>query len=463
MRILLATYWGLPHVGGVWAYVEALRRSLEKQGHQVDIFASHASQQSYYLLNTAQTVDKQPIVDLVSPLIRQYYRGHAPALSAILAQHEIERSCFEVAAMCFDLDRYDLIHTQDVISTRALWRVKPEGVPLVATIHGCLAEEYLTHLDTVEPPDTPPWHQVWLREHYGACSSDHTIVPTNWLRQTLSSQYSVPAEHLSVVPYGMEVERFEQKMREASDVTRPEDKHVMICPARLVKVKGHPDLLEALFLLKQQRQDWVCWIVGDGDRRQDLEKLVQRLQLEQEVLFLGNRDDVPALLKQADLFVLPSRTDTLPYAVMEAQLAQVPVVVSDSGGLPEMVTHEQTGLLYPVGQSSTLCACLQRLIENRRLRGELAERGYQWALKQWSLDTMVNRICTVYANVLNRGQYSPQTGESSPGDLPPVPLPAMTTSAASIQVPPGYSLVDRPFFAAWRRRWRKQDGSPGES
>ena len=94
-------------------------------------------------------------------------------------------------------------------------------------------------------------------------------------------------------------------------------------------------LLESLAILKRMRNDWVCWIVGDGAMRGQLEEQAIRTGLQHEVLFLGQHDNVPGLLSQSDIFVHTCIQDNQPYSVMEAQMAGLPSVVSTAGDCPK--------------------------------------------------------------------------------------------------------------------------------
>lgn len=398
MRILLATYWYLPHVGGVSTYVYTLKRELERIGHEVDIFAHHPDMQKYYMPNNGRFLDKPKIKDLMYEKVLGYYNENLPQVDPWIRWREIERYSFETAATVFGLTKYDMIHTQDIISTRALWRVKAKRTPLIATIHGCLATEFLFSGE-VKGKDTLPWYYVAAEEYYGATSSDITMVPTQWLKNLMVNEFNVPSNHITVVPYGMDIKSFKKRMNESSDLNPPSDKKVIACPARLVPVKGHEHLLNALAKLKQERNDWVCWLIGNGELLKKLERKSQKLNLEENVIFLGNRKDVPALLKQADIFVLPSLQDNQPFSVMEAQVAGKPVVVSDAGGIPEMVAHDSSGLISPAGQSDPLYYNLKRVLEDDVLRSRLAHNAKEWGLFQWSLDTMMARTLAVYETV----------------------------------------------------------------
>ncbi|GAX91996.1 glycosyltransferase family 4 protein [Effusibacillus lacus] len=398
MKILLATYWYLPHVGGVSTYVYTLKRELEKMGHEVDIFAHHPDMQKYYMPNNGRYIDKPKIKDPIYEKMMTYYEQYLPQVDPWIRWRDIERYSFEAAAAVFGLKKYDLIHTQDLVSTRALWRVKSNDTPLIATIHGCLATEFIYSRE-IKSKNSLPWHYVSAEEYYGSTSSNITMVPTHWLKNLLSTDFNVPGSHLTVVPYGMDINAFFKKMNAKTAVNVPPDKKILVCPARLVPVKGHKHLLNALAKLKEERDDWLCWLIGDGRLRRKLEKQTISLNLQDHVIFMGNRQDVPALLKQADIFVLPSLQDNHPFSVMEAQVAGKAVVVSDAGGIPEMVTHKITGLISPAGESELLFQNLKRVIENDSLRCQLGENAQQWGMLQWSLDTMMERILTIYEKV----------------------------------------------------------------
>ncbi|MCS7458827.1 glycosyltransferase family 4 protein [Paenibacillus doosanensis] len=407
MNILLTTYFYLPHVGGVSTYVDNLKKELERMGHQVDVFAHHPDMEKYYMPNNGRVLEKSKIKNLIYEKVYAYYEQYMPHVDPWIRWRDIERYCFETAAAAFGLNKYDLIHAQDIVSARALWRAKPKGTPLVATIHGCLATEFI-YSGEITSKQSLPWKYAAAEELYGAISSDATIVPTRWLKRLSMSEFKVPGEHLRIIPYGIDIGAFQERMEQWTAFRGPQDKKVIICPARLVPVKGHKHLLTALARLKQVRSDWVCWIVGDGPLMHELRQQSSSLSLDPYVQFLGSRSDVPALLKQAHVFVLPSLQDNLPFSVMEAQIAGKAVVVSDAGGIPEMVAHGKTGLVSPAGQSEAMFNNLHLILGDDVLRRRLGEQAKRWALHHWSLPVMMDATLDVYESathgrILKRG------------------------------------------------------------
>ncbi|WP_308637939.1 glycosyltransferase family 4 protein [Paenibacillus silvisoli] len=402
MNILLATFWQVPHFGGVWKYMIQLQQQLEQMGHQVDLLGTapdkvHMPGRNKELAKAAL----RPMIDAKLSASREPLIHTDP----YVIHCEFERYFLELAAAYFGLEKYDIIHTQDIFAARALSRVKSPRTALVAHVHGSVAVEVTMnyrnnpHLGVTET--SPAWHYFNGIEHYGAMSGDITLTANNWQKQLLVQSFGVPEERISVFPYGLDIEAFRRKARGRTSIKKPADRKVIICPARLSFVKGIDVLIAALSIVKQARQDWVCWIVGEGEQRAELEQLSAALGLQQDIQFLGVRDDVPALLAISDIFVHSCIQDNQPFSVMEAQVAGLPTLVSTAGGLPEMVEHGVTGLISSVKDSATLAGHLTLLLEDEAYRLQLGRNAKAWGTAHWSMDTMMERVLAVYQSVLN--------------------------------------------------------------
>lgn len=412
MKILLSSYWPLPFAGGIWTYVSVLKQGLEGMGHHVEIFTCHPDEQQYYLLTDGRRLKKQQVRQLILPHVRRFCRQTLPQADALVHRLESERYGFEAAAAYFGLEEYDLIHAQDVISARALARVKPKHTPLVTTIHGSLPNEFLLH-GSVRNQDSFSWQYLLTQEHVGATSGDLSIVPSNWMRRMLTDEFDVPPDRLNVIPYGLDTAAFAACVEGETNIRPPDRKKVIACAARLDKVKGHTYLLQALAFLKEQRNDWICWLIGDGHLRKMLEQETIRLGLQDHVLLLGNRDDVPALLKLADLFVLPSLQDNHPFAVMEAQLAGCPVISTRVGGIPEMIDHEKTGLLTEPADCQALHLAIARALEDNTLCRTLSQTAMLRCRERWSAERMIRATGQVYETVLARAEEATVAARAS--------------------------------------------------
>ena len=128
--------------------------------------------------------------------------------------------------------------------------------------------------------------------------------------------------------------------------------------ARLHPVKDHRTLLQAFSAVAAAIQDVDLLLVGDGPLRGELEQLARSLGLADRVRFLGVRDDVADLLAVADMFALTSVSEAASITLLEAMASQVPVVVTDVGGNPEIVRHGIDGLLAPRGDAPAIAAAI---------------------------------------------------------------------------------------------------------
>ncbi|MCK9862888.1 glycosyltransferase family 4 protein [Paenibacillus sp. ATY16] len=400
MRILIACMWALPHAGGVNTYVNQLVKGLQGAGHEVDIFSSTPDAQGYYIPSRNLSIEKSRLAPLIAHQTELYLNQMLLDIDPWIKQAEVDRLCMEAAALYFGLNEYDVIHAQDIVSAHAIARVKPAHIPLVTTIHGCLTKEWFVKLKELGLTDqninSPLWHYSSLREYLGATVSDVTISPSLWLKNELVNDFAVPEERVTVSHYGFDIAEFQNKMLREPKTVKPLAEKVFICPARFDIVKGHSTLIHALAKLKEVRSDWVCWLVGDGFLREELIQLTNQLGLSNHILFWGHREDVPEMMQQADFVVLPSMQDNQPFAIIEAQIAGKPVITSDAGGIPEMVTHLQNGLVSRLGDPEQLYSCLRTALEEPELLSVMAEQAKAWGHHHWSLSTMISRVLELY-------------------------------------------------------------------
>ncbi|HEU4963891.1 MAG TPA: glycosyltransferase family 4 protein [Bacilli bacterium] len=404
MKILLVSYWCVPYVGGVSTYTLSLKKGLERRGHEVEVLSHHPDGVHYHLLTAKRLLNKQQVLEPTLERVKRFYAQHHPGLDPWLLEREAERYSFEAAAAYFGLDDYDVLHAQEVISSIGLSRVKPARTPLVTTIHGALPNEWLSQ-GQISSKDSLAWDYAVTQDRLGAQAADLTLVPTQWMKNLLHDEFDVPLSDLTVLPLGLDVQAFRKKRRRflaKSNPTAPQGKKLILCPGRLDEIKGQHILLEALGHLQELRDDWVCWLAGDGYMRAALEERCRELGLEEHVSFLGHRDDMPSLLEAADLVVTPSLQDNHPYSVMEAQIAGKAIVASDAGGIPELIHHRKTGLLCRAGDAKSLCDTMQQALNDEALRDDLGANARTRGLAEWSLDRMSERVEQRYRMVLNR-------------------------------------------------------------
>jgi glycosyltransferase involved in cell wall biosynthesis len=154
----------------------------------------------------------------------------------------------------------------------------------------------------------------------------------------------------------------------------PDDRPVVVIVSRLVRHKGHPELLAAMEAVPGAE----LWVVGerlDSDHGEPVEPYFARSQLGVRLRRLGYRADAEAVLAAADVFALPSHFEGLPMSVIEAMLCGLPVVATAIRGPREQVVDGETGLLVPPGAVEPLAAALRRLVADPALRGRMGMAG----------------------------------------------------------------------------------------
>jgi N-acetyl-alpha-D-glucosaminyl L-malate synthase BshA len=137
-------------------------------------------------------------------------------------------------------------------------------------------------------------------------------------------------------------------------------------------------------------------MVGDGPEKAAAEHRVRELGAEREVLFLGNQDCMEELLPLADAFLLPSSSESFGLAALEAMSAEVPVVASNVGGLPEVIDHGVTGYLHDEDHTDGFVASVLRLLTNDSLRRSMGRRARRVARERFNVDEMVSRYVKIY-------------------------------------------------------------------
>ena len=160
---------------------------------------------------------------------------------------------------------------------------------------------------------------------------------------------------------------------------------------RLVAIKGHDVFLHATVRLAQTYPTAHFLVVGDGERREDLQSLAIALGVGERVHFLGWRRDIPTILAGLDIVVLPTILDFegTPLAVIEALASAKPVVATCVGGVPEVVRDGETGLLVPPRDPEALAKAISRLLEDPIMGQQLGASGRSLVCKVYERERMV--------------------------------------------------------------------------
>jgi glycosyltransferase involved in cell wall biosynthesis len=285
----------------------------------------------------------------------------------------------------------DIVHTHD---RRAGLFARPQarlaGARALHTLHG-VPEEIAVRLGRADAPALPGTSRVrsaWFRWGYPRvetllASLGHVIVPSHALAAFLFD-HGLARKRVHVVPHG--IAPTARKRRDRTD-----SRLRLVTAANLEHWKGIDVLLGACARVGTQvRLD----VFGDGALREDLTLRARELRLDAELH--GFVADASDRFADADVFVLPSRGDNAPLAILEAMATGLPVIATRVGGIPELVSDGETGLLVEPDDEQELARAIDALARDGGLRARLGERGAARAETDFSVERAVNATIDVY-------------------------------------------------------------------
>ncbi|HCA27483.1 MAG TPA: hypothetical protein DEP05_07585 [Betaproteobacteria bacterium] len=223
--------------------------------------------------------------------------------------------------------------------------------------------------------------------------ADRIVTCGESMRRMLISQCGFPPAQLASIPTGVDFSRFrptKNRSRVRAEIGVGDDDYLILMVGVIRGVKRHAVALEAFRRLAADA-DMTLALAGDGPMRPDMERLAQSLGIADHVRFLGQREDVPDLITAADLLLLTSRSEGVPQAVTQALGLGTPVVSTDVGGVPELIRHEQTGLLVPAEDPPAVAEGISRPASDPAPGRRLATQGKTHVMAGFSLAAMLDK------------------------------------------------------------------------
>jgi glycosyltransferase involved in cell wall biosynthesis len=298
--------------------------------------------------------------------------------------------------------KIEVVHTHLFIDT-VLGRAAAlmAGVPVVTTLH-CSADAERAKSGARR---SRRWWGNMVEDHTARLGTDVFVAVSQAACDNYVQYRRVPAARVTVLRSGLDIERLS---RPGSSDNMGLDTPVLLSVGRLQPIKGHALLIPMMKLVLAQEPRARLLIAGEGGERSRIERLIRDAGLEESVLLLGQRSDIPALLESSTLFVLPSLSEALPLAVLEAMAAGCPVVATRVGGVPELVVHGETGLLVEPGDCGALAAAVLELIGDRERARRLSANARRCAREQFDANKAAKRLLGIYKDLSTRRFRDPR-------------------------------------------------------
>jgi N-acetyl-alpha-D-glucosaminyl L-malate synthase BshA len=375
MKIAIVCY---PTFGGSGVVATELGLELARRGHEIH-FITYSQPVRLELLNANVHYHEVNVPEY--PLF--HYQPYELALSSKLVD-------------MVKLHKIDLLHVHYAIphayaGYMAKQMLKSEGIkiPMVTTLHG-------TDITLV---GKHPFYKTAVT--FSINKSDVVTSVSQNLKEETYSLFDIKND-IHVIPNFIELDKIKNISKIATNrsVMANENEKIITHISNFRKVKRIPDVIDIFYKI-QQKIPSKLMMVGDGPEKEAAENLCNKLGISDKVIFFGNSNEIDKILSFTDLFLLPSETESFGLAALEAMAWGVPVISSNTGGLPEVNFDGISGYLSDVGNTQEMSQNAIKILENEDVLLEFKNNASSTA-KQFDIKNIVTLYENLYKNVLNK-------------------------------------------------------------
>ncbi len=355
MKIAIVCY---PTFGGSGVVATELGLALSRRGHEVHFITY---KQPVRLEQLSGNIHFHEVNVPEYPLF--HYQPYELALSSKLV-NVVRHYGIEVLHV-----HYAIPHAYAGYMAKKMLEEEGISLPMVTTLHG-------TDITLV---GNHPFYKPAVR--FSINNSDFvTSVSENLKKDTL--KFFDIRKEIEVIPNFIDVSKYKQKS--FTDCQRElmayDDEHIITHISNFRKVKRIKDVVKIFYRIQLKKKARLM-MVGEGPERKKAIRLVKELGIQDRVIFLGESNEIDKILCFSDLFLLPSETESFGLAALEAMVNSVPVISSNSGGLPEVNINGRSGFLHEVGDVKSMAASALKILENRQTLDQFKKQAREVAEK----------------------------------------------------------------------------------
>ncbi len=320
--------------------------------------------------------------------VAQQLAGSGVAIEYFRLDRPVSFKCARWLTAVFRRYRIALAHCHEFsMAVYGAWAAWQAGVPHVVTMHG---GRYYAHRLR---------RRVALRA--AIALGGRIVAVSHELARQLRRDLWLPASRITTITNGVRyVPAARSTLRE--ELNLASEDRLVLAVGNLYPVKGHRFAVEALALLRERHPNVYLAIAGRGETAEALRTQAEELGVARRLHLLGLREDVANVLAGADVFVLPSLSEGLPLALLEAMLSGCPIVASDVGEVRNVLADGEAGVLVPAGDAPALATALDKLLAAPTCARELATRASRRASLESPISRMVARYAAVYDSLLHQ-------------------------------------------------------------
>lgn len=385
--------------GGIEDHIFTLCQELVKKGQDVTIITTQHPQGIEY--------------EVIDGIKIYYLKGTIPGRHS----QAREKLSIEKFLDLHQKEKFDIIHCQG-------WLIKgidKLNLPIVLSLHGTSIDEIKTAWNVLITSTNLKMIFIsilkilfhiytyllgvkWIKKARGI------IATSNEQKKILLEKYKVKKDKLYVVYNGIDIDLF---IAQSSDLEllnkygiKKDKEKVILCVARIIKEKGIQNIVKAMPNILKKVPSCKLLIVGDGKYRPELEKIVDRLGLQENIIITGlvPYEDLPQFYNLCDIFVNSTiRINGYDLTILQSMACRKPVVISNIGSVPTVITNYEDGILVPPGNIILLANAVIELLNNKELADRIAQKAREKIINKFSLESMVEGTIQVY-NTLIKNQ-----------------------------------------------------------
>jgi len=350
------------------------------------------------------------IIDLASNLSQKNYEitvaaGGKDLLFSKLAEKNIKYFCLKNLVREIDL-WHDLLAYFEI--KKLIKRIRPDIIHLnssKAGVIGALAGHrlgvkkiiYTVHGFVLNEPMSAWKKKLYLwAERFSGRYKDVLICVSDFDRQVGIKYNIVPEKKLVTINNGIDKINFLEKNEARRYLGLPQDKIIIGTIANFYLTKGLSYFIQAAAIIYKILPEIKFTIIGDGQIRTELETLIKQHGLQNNFILTGAKPEAWKYLKAFDLYICSSVKEGFPFSIIEAMQAQLPIIATKVGGIPEIIQDNATGLLINPANQTELSEAIIKLINNKSLAEQLAGQAQLKALEKLSLRQMVDKTEATY-------------------------------------------------------------------
>jgi len=317
-------------------------------------------------------------------------------------------ACFKYLPKLLKREEIDLIHSHTAHMPDLLLRLKRNSVPTITTVHTTIQGQRegtkesgmnFSSWEFSEKMTLLSYPFLKLAESIYFSRGRYYITPSKLMKKYLVGRSSnFIRKNIFIIPHGVDTNLFSPSERKKCF-----DMNVILFVGRLIALKGIHHLIRSMPLILRKHPKTLFIFIGTGNIHGCINELGYLKVSEKNYKFLGYKDRnmLPKYYNEADLYVLPSLQENFPFTLLEAMACGVPSIVSDVGGVSEIVDNKVNGIMVRPGSVKQIADAVIYLLDNPIVRERLGRKARETIEEKFSLDTMGFKTSLVYSHIIN--------------------------------------------------------------